>query len=203
MNMRMAWIVGLLLVAGSAAAQPRPVDPDWPCFQRLVPRLEAGSYWNGPSIPPLDDWRNDQSLADLVDAVTARGVTDAEGVAKLDAWADALPPDRRATQIPLLFGALVQETDDQRGDLIGRIEDLGRRQKALGQTVATISTDAEAPGLSDAARADRVNQRDFALRAFQATQQTMRYACEEPGALERRLGAYARALQAKLPAAAK
>ena len=31
----------------SAAAGPPPKDPDWPCVQRLVPTLTAGTFWAG------------------------------------------------------------------------------------------------------------------------------------------------------------
>src|SRR5271163_947190 len=29
---------------------PRAEDSDWPCQQRLVPKLAAAGYWNGPSL---------------------------------------------------------------------------------------------------------------------------------------------------------
>ena len=38
----------------------------------------------------------------------------------------------------------------------------------------------------------------FVIREFEEAEQTLRYACEAPVALEARLGAYARALQKAL-----
>src|SRR4029077_3481945 len=49
---------GVLAVAVLMAAGPRSEDPDWPCPQRLVPRLTAAAYWSGP-LDTEGDWRAD------------------------------------------------------------------------------------------------------------------------------------------------
>jgi hypothetical protein len=44
---------------------------------------------------------------------------------------------------------------------------------------------------------DAAGERDLDVRALKETQLTMRYACEAPANMERRLGVFARVLQAK------
>ncbi len=197
----MRWLFAGVLAAASFSAgamgQVPGQNPDWPCAQRLVETLSPGSYWTGP-ITTDPNWRNDPAVFTLVTDIVDRDTPDDEGLRKLEAYADAVPPDQRAAKLPALFGAIVDQTNDQRGPLIQRLEQLGRRQRGMGNTIATISTKVDATPASDAHHDELVGERDFDVRAFQETQHTMRYACEAPPAMERRLGAYARALQDRL-----
>ena len=210
--MKRAWAAGLAaasMLACGAHAQHRGQilgeipgqvlgqNPDWPCAQRLVETLSPGSYWSGPAVAD-PDWRNDEAVFTLVTDIVDRDTPDGEGLAKLNAYADGLQPTQRAAKLPALFTAIVDQTNDQRTPLIRRLEQLGRRQRGMGNTIAEISTRIDLLPANDAHHDDLVGERDFDVRAFQETQHTMRYACEAPSTLERRLGAYARALQSKL-----
>ena len=192
----------LLLIASlgmaDAHAQMPVQNPDWPCAQRLVDRISAGALWPGPAEAP-PDWRNDAPLFALVTDITDRDVAEADGAAKLGAFVDAMSPAERSTRIAPLFGAIVDQTNDVRSPLIARLEQLGRRQRAMGQAIADLGTRIDALP-QGAARDELTGERDLDVRAFQQTQRTMRYACEAPSALERRLGDYARVLQSKLRA---
>ncbi len=196
--MRAIW-AGLVtaLLATGARAQVTGQSPDWPCAQRLVETLSVGSYWSGPAAAG-PDWRNDETLFNLVTEIVDRDTPDADGVAKLAAYADAVPPAQRAAKLPALFGAIVDQTNDGRTPLIQRLEQLGRRQRGMGDTIAAISTKIDTLPPGDPHRDDLVGERDFDVRAFAETQHTMRYACEAPSAMERRLGTYARMLQSRL-----
>jgi hypothetical protein len=185
----------LVLLAPPAFAQIPGQNPDWPCAQRLVETLSPGAYWNGP-VTPDPNWRNDQAVFDLVTDIVDRDTQEADAVAKLTTYAATLPPEARAKRLPALFAALVEQTNDQRTPLIQRLEQLGRRQRGMGETIAAISNRIDATPAADPHRDDLVGERDFDVRAFQQTQHTMRYACEAPPAMERRLGAFARVLQA-------
>ena len=57
--------VVLLSIVSARSAPPRGEDPNWPCQQRLVPRLSAAAYWNGPSLEKIGDWHADPEVADL------------------------------------------------------------------------------------------------------------------------------------------
>jgi hypothetical protein len=187
-------LLGLVLLAAAAPAQ----DPDWPCAQRLVPVLTFGQFWAGP--PPSVDWRSDSRIAELVRSVAPRAVPADTAVARLQAFSDALPAAERAAKLPVVFAGLVDETSQQRQDIIGRIEFLGRRQREVEGTVAKLNTElTDQPDAEAAGRADAIQQRDLVVRMFQDTQRTLRYACEIPSALEGRLGRFATVLQDAIP----
>jgi hypothetical protein len=183
--------IAMCLAVSAAHSQPPRQDPDWPCFQRLVPKLEPGSYWAGPPVPPATGWRDDPAVMEIVTDVTDRDMTDEAAAAKLKAYLDALPAGKPANKA-FLFSAIVDQTNDGRGDLIGRIEQLARRQRALSDTISDLSAKADA---APADKRDDLNgQRDLTIRAFQEAQRTMRYACEAPANMDRRLGVLARVL---------
>ena len=188
-----AGLLGLILVAAAPAR-----TPDWPCEQRLVPVLSFGQFWAGP--PAATDWRSDPQIADLVRAVAPRSVPLDTAVAKLRASSDALPEAERPTKLPVLFAGLVDETNQQRKEVIDRIKSLARRQHDIEGVVAKLNTElADQPDPEAASHADATRQRDLVVRMFQDTQRTLRYACQIPTALEGRLGRFAEVLQAALP----
>ena len=183
--------IGVMLVLCSAAhAQIPGQDPDWPCAQRLVTTLEAGSYWSGP-VPQHTAWRDDETLFPLVSDVVDRDTSDADAMQKITAYLAKAPEGSR----PALFSALVDQTNDQRSVLIARLEQIGRRQRGMGETIAALSNKLDAMGADDPNRENVTGERDLDVRAFQQTQRTIRYACEAPANMERRLGSLARLLQ--------
>ena len=183
----------------AALAQIPGQNPDWPCAQRLVQTLVPGSYWTGPAVPQHTDWRDDEQIFSLATDIVDRDTSDTDALAKLNSFAEAIPADKRATEIPFLFGALVDQTNDQRSILIQRIEQLGHRQREMGDTISKISNQVDASSATDPEHDDLVGKRDFNIRVFKETQFTMRYACEAPANMERRLGEFAKALESKLP----
>jgi hypothetical protein len=187
-------IAALLLSISAASAQPPAADPDWPCFQRLVPKLEPGSYWSGPPIPANTGWRDDQAIQAIVSDVTDRNISGEDAQAKLKAYMEGLPAGQRAKSAPALFGAIVDQTNDDRSQIIDRIEQLTRRQRGLSDTISDLSAKIDAAPADK--RADLTGERDLTIRAFQEVQRTMRYACETPANMDRRLGLLARLLAA-------
>ena len=194
-------ILALLLVGFRPAEAAIPgQNPDWPCQQRFVPALTAGTFWNGP-LPNGADWHANPRVAALVAETAPREVPREEGRAKLAAFVTRLKPAESRTLPPLLFVGIVDETNRQRSDIIDHIEELTRRQRELGDLVAKIAGElqaipADAEGDAAARRAEITQRRDFVIRSFEETQRTMRYACEVPVELEARLGDYAKTLQA-------
>ena len=78
-----AWVtalgLGFAAVVNANSAPPRAEDPDWPCQQRLVPKLTAAAYWNGPPLESLGDWRADpkkfpNGLAPVSDYAHSKGL---------------------------------------------------------------------------------------------------------------------------------
>lgn len=194
-------LVAFVLALSPAAAQrggPPAADPDWPCIQRLVPGLSGVAYWPGYEAPAR--WDSDPRVAALVAEIAARGVTAERGAARIAAFARTVSPAERAAVLPAVMAGSVERTNLQRGQLIERLRALTRRQRGVGDVIARVTAEQRAlPPDADPARREEVAQRlAFVIREFEETEQTLRYACEAPVALEARLGAYARALQKAL-----
>lgn len=200
---KFAWVLGLGLAFTAAvnaySAPPRAEDPDWPCQQRLVPKLTAAAYWNGPASEGLGDWRAEPEIADLVRRLAPRRVSTQEGLSAIAAFARTVSNDR-PRRLALVFRGLLEETDRERAGLLGELKQIGRRQHELANLVARLATELnaippDARGEAAAKRIDLQQRHDFTARNFEEIQRTIRYACETPVELDARLGAWARALQ--------
>jgi hypothetical protein len=190
--------LGVLAVALVAAA-PRSEDPDWPCLQRLVPRLTAAAYWSGP-LDTQGDWRADPEIAALVRRLAPRRVATEAGLAEIEAFANAATADR-PRRLGLVFRGLLEETDRERAGLIGQLTQMGRRQRELAELVARLADELrsippDATGEAAEKRVDLQQRHDFTARNFEEIRRTIGYACQAPVELDARLGAWARALQA-------
>ncbi len=194
--MRARWLPALALLA--CAAGPPPADPDWPCVQRLTPTLTAGTFWSGHDA--ASDWRSDPKVAGLVAAVSPRSRPADEGAAALQAFAAAIPLERRPATLAMVFAGLVDETNLQRAQVIDRLHGVARRQRELTGLAASItaqlrSLPEDAPA---AERQEVASRRTFVIRDYEEVGRTIQYACEVPVQLERRLGVFAQALQGGL-----
>jgi hypothetical protein len=191
-------VFGTLAIALIAAAAPRSEDPDWPCQQRLVPRLTPAAYWNGP-LDVQGDWQADFEVAELVRHLAPRPVTTEQGLVQITAFAKTISEDR-SHRVALAFRGLVEETDRERAALIEKIKNIARRQLELAELVTRLASELDsipldATGEAAAKRTDLQQWHDFTARNFEEVQRTIRYACEAPVRLDARLGAWARALQ--------
>jgi hypothetical protein len=188
-----------LIGAAPAGAVPPPQVPDWPCQQRLVPRLAAAAYWNGPSLDGIGDWHTDPAVAALVQHLAPRRVSPEDGLAAIAAFAQGLTDDR-TRRLALAFRGLLDESNRERSALIDALKRIGRRQRELAGLASRLAAERDAippnaTGEAAARRLDLEQRHDFTVRNFEEIGRTVRYACETPVALDARLGIWARALQ--------
>ena len=198
--MRISLLLLALLVPLPALAQHRGADPDWPCVQRLVPKLTMAALWAGPA--PQAAWREQPVVSSLVERIAPRTVPEAEGVAAISAFTEPLDATARRLLLPIAFDGLLEQTNAQRDVLIEQIRRFTRRQRELAELSRRLAAELRtlAASAPSEERAELEQRRYFTAKAFEDAERTLRYACEAPVRLEGRLGAYARALSAALPA---
>ncbi len=198
MSARIAAALAAALALAGAGPSPG-ADQDWPCVQRFVPRLAAAALWPGPA--PQGDWRAEPEAAALVGRISPRAVPEEEGVAAIERFAAPLDPAARKRLLPLAFAGALEEANRMRDGLIEQIRRFARRQRDLAEAVRRLEAELRStPADAGPARTELEQRHAFAAKSFTDAERTMRYACEAPVRLEGRLGAYARALAAALPA---
>lgn len=194
---------GLALSAALVLATPgqaaRGDDPDWPCVQRLVPQLDAGSLWPGEAPPEGLAWQAVPEVAALVARIAPRAVAEEDGLQAIREFAAPLDDAARQRLLPLGFAGLLEETNRQRAGLIDQIKAFAQRQRALALLANRLVAERDALPPASPAGAEAEQRRFFAVKSFQDAERTLRYVCELPVRLEARLGRYARALEEALP----
>ena len=192
-------LAAALLAPVPSLAAAQPDAPDWPCVQRRVPELSAGTVWQGPPIDQaLHDWRADPEVVDLVNEIAPRRVPveAAETTAVQFITAD---PAKRETRASLLFAGLFDTLNRERGEVIAGLERLTRRQREFVQAIeadaARLRKLQKDPDADPAAVQDLTNRVTWQTRIFEERRRTVRYACEVPVLIEKRLFVLGRAMQ--------
>ncbi len=165
-------------------------------MQPLVATLSVAAYWSGAAA--AENWRDDPKVAALVAEAAPRRTPIERAVAEIADFANSLEPAARPVTLATLFQGLVDETNIERARLIARIKDLSRRQRELSRSVIDLASELRAIPPESPQAAEITQRREFATRAFQEAQRTIRYACEVPATLDSRLGQFARTLQERL-----
>ena len=182
-------VLTLLLPAATLAD-----EVELPCQQHFSPILTAATYWeDAAQLEGLPDWRADKKVAALVMKISPRDVPEDEARAQVAAFRKI---SRNKKTLPLLFSGLVDETNKQRDEVIGKIRDMGERQINLSHTIEKVNNELAATPEDQAAKRDEIQRRrGFLVRDYDSLDRTLRYACQIPVDLEGRLGALGRALQ--------
>lgn len=195
-------LAAALLAPASLRAAPQPDAPDWPCVQRLVPELSTGTVWQGPPIDQaLDEWRTDPEVVELINEIAPRRVPveTAEATAARFITADPAEREKRAS---LLFAGLFDTLNRERGEVIAGLERLTRRQRefvrAIEADAAQLRKLQKDPDTEPAAVQDLTNRVTWQTRIFEERRRTIRYVCEVPVQIEKRLFVLGRAMQAAM-----
>lgn len=193
--MRYLVLAAALLVP--VAAQAATPTADWPCIQRLQPRLSLGQAWTGPTPP--EGAAIPAETAALAERLVQRRMTLDEAEAEIAAFAATTD----AEGLALLMQAVFHRIDTQRATIIQGISRYGHAQVALAAQVETrrrrmAELEAADPPDFDAIDAEE-RALDIDMRVFTDRQHSLTYVCESPVLLEQRLFALGRAIAAQLP----
>jgi hypothetical protein len=190
-----------LAVAGASCGTADAADaryPDWPCAQAKVPELSVAAVWAGPPIDAVGEaWKNDAKVSELVARLAARRtpLDDAQKAAEDFLAASGVD---KAEKAKLLFAGLFQELNAQRSEVMDGIDRIASKEKELAEE---IRGDRAALGeAQDAATPDQQKIHDLSgrlewgTRIYEDRRKTIRYVCEVPTVIERRLFALGRAI---------
>jgi hypothetical protein len=194
-------IVALLAgLRATDAADPR--YPDWPCVQAKVPDLSIAAVWDGPSIEQAQKaWQDDPAIKDLVARLAARRIPIEEAQKSIEGFL-AAAGTAKANKGVLLFAGLFEALNRQRTEVMNGLERLQRSQKELaGRIKADASAQHELQDESQPSQAknDELATRiEWSTRIFDDRRKSVRYACEVPVIIERRLFALGRTIRQEM-----
>lgn len=183
----------------------------WPCVQRKVPEISAGTVWAGPPVDTIEtSWRDDPTVAATAARLAARRLPVEDAEAELEAFAAAVDDDK-AERLTLLFMALLDLTNQERREILAGLERLGRRQVDLAERIRTTARELQAlraakpdPDATtgkerDARMQTLQEQLAWDTRVYDERRLTTAYVCESPVLLEQRIFALSKAIQSHLP----
>lgn len=195
-----ARLVAAVLLLGTSPALAQ--GSDWPCPQRLVPKLEPGQMWSGPaldSVPATPDPAVAALSPKLLDLHAAPEALTAE----VKTFSDGLPAERREAALAELFAVTLDRLNADRATLISGIKRYARGQRALAEKVAAETRSLEAlrqqPSPDPVQLDELETARTWDTRIFSDRQHSLRLVCDQPVLVEQRAFALARIIQEQLP----
>jgi hypothetical protein len=198
--MRAAILIAAAAI-GAASSVSRAADPrypDWPCAQAKVPELSIAAVWDGPAIDTVGEaWKNDPKIRDLVARLAARR-TPIEEAQKAAADFIASRGADRGETAKLLFAGLFEALNQQRTEVMDGIDRITRKEKELAEKVRadrTALAELQDSPHPDQQKLDELSNRlQWGTRIYEDRRKTIRYVCEVPTVIERRLFALGRTI---------
>lgn len=190
----------LLLAAAPSAAQT--TQGDWPCKQVRVPEIALGGVWTGPALDKeRKEWRDDRAVADLVAQIAPRRTPQEEAEKRIEDFAKAAGPERKA-RLTLLFAGLYERMNDERREVVTGLDRFGRRLKEMAEktrqeTQAFYDLQNQKPPDPEAIK-KAAEALQWRVRLFEEQRKMIAYVCESPALIEQRFGALARSVLAAM-----
>jgi hypothetical protein len=202
MTLRIA--IGALAVIATAgpclAADPR--YPDWPCVQAKVPEISVAAVWAGP---PLEDasnkWKDDSRISALVEKLAARKFP-IEDAQKAITEFLATPGTDKAAAGKLLFAGLFEKLNAERSAVMSGLERVTRKQRDAADKIRSDTIALQA--LQDATPRDQPkvdelgNQLVWETRIFEDRRSVIKFVCDVPTTIDKRLFALGRTIQQEM-----
>ena len=186
----------------SFAADQAQAQVQWPCAQRKVPTISAGTLWSGPSIDEGKGWDQDNAVAALAQKLASRRLPIDQVDPLIASFAKDAGKDKDKKLTELFVGVL-DVVNTNRDEVLNGImryargqERLAERMRKEADAISEKMTDVQGPtGI-----AATEQNRDFAWdqRIFKERRQALTYVCEVPSLYERRAYEVAKRIQARL-----
>jgi hypothetical protein len=181
------------------AADPR--YPDWPCAQAKVPEISVAAVWAGPSLDDVQDkWKDDATNSALVAKLAARRTPLKEAEKDIKDFLAGSPD--KITSGKLLFSGLFDTLNAQRSAVLMGLERVARKQREAAEKIRSDTIDLQRlQGASppDQTKIDELsNQLLWETRIFEDRRRVVKYVCEVPTEIDKRLFALGRGIQQEL-----
>lgn len=203
MNGRIIASVLLALAASTQfcfAADPR--YPDWPCAQAKVPDISLPAVWAGPSLEDAQSkWKDDAKVSALVAKLAARRTPLEEAEKEVKEFLGGSASDK-VTAGKLVFAGLFDTLNAQRAAVMSGLERVTRKQREAAEkirsdTIALQGLQSESP--PNQPKIDELsNQLLWETRIFEDRRRVVKYVCEVPTEIDKRLFALGRAIQQEM-----
>ena len=195
--------IGIALLAVGASAQlclaADPRYPDWPCAQAKVPEISVAAVWGGPPLGDAEQkWKDDPKVSALVEKVAARKVPLDDAEKAITDFLAASGTDK-VTAGKLLFAGLFERLNAERSSVMSGLERVTRKQRQAAQKIRDDTVALQA--LQDAATPDHSkidelsNQLVWETRIFEDRSRVVKFVCEVPTTIDKRLFARGRIIQ--------
>ncbi|MBO0712361.1 MAG: hypothetical protein J2P47_13910, partial [Acetobacteraceae bacterium] len=171
--------------------------PDWPCAQAKVPELSVAAVWDGPAIDTVGEaWKKDPKIRSLVERLAARRTPiDEAQKAAVDFITTSTD---KAETARLLFAGLFDSLNQQRTEVMDGIDRIAKKEKELADKVradrAALGELQDSPNPDQHQIDDVASRLQWGTRIYEDRRKTIRYVCEVPTVIERRLFALGRAI---------
>jgi hypothetical protein len=201
--MRRISIGALLAVASTQvcfAADRR--FPDWPCAQAKVPEISIAAVWSGPPLGDTSDkWKNDPKVSTLVAKVSARRTPLEEAERAITEFLSAAATDKTEAG-KLLFAGLFDTLNAQRSSVMNGLERVTRKQREAAEKIRSDTIALQA--LQDETQRDQTKIDDLGnhlvweTRIFEDRRSVIKFVCDVPTTIDRRLFSLARTIQQEM-----
>lgn len=191
----------LLVLPPAALAQSAP--DNWPCIQRKVAVISAGSVWSGPDLSAAaSEWGKDFDVAALAQKLASRRTPIEEVDGLIDTFAEKAGAEkqRRLTRV---FAGVLELINTERARILAGIGRYAKGQEALAERVRDesdkLSLAKDSPAAEETPEVKELEDKlKWDSRIFQERRQSLTYVCETPVLLEKRVFEIGRKIQSKL-----
>ena len=183
---------------GRAALAAASEYSDWPCIQRLVPKIAPAVVWAGPPLESVDA-EVPPAIEQLAQELAARRVPLPEAEAQVEAFAKGLAAEQKNAQLTLLFARTLEIINRDRSSIIEGIRKYARSERALAESISDKNQRISELGPDQILERDSlIAERDWDIRVYDDRRSALPYLCEQPVLLEQRAFALGRAMAAHL-----
>jgi hypothetical protein len=195
----MRWrLLALVAAIGGTANAADPRYPDWPCVQAKVPEISVAAVWEGSPIDQVGEaWKNDPKVRELVARLAPRRTPIEDAQKAAEDFIAASGADK-AEKAKLLFAGLFQELNRQRTEVMDGIDRITAKEKQLAETIradrAALSQAQDSASPDQQKIDDLASRLEWGTRIYEDRRKTIRYVCDVPTVIERRLFALGRAI---------